>query len=464
MNMSNPTPSLLDQLRAHLRANLDERDAAEARMDGIVAAIETRGDAVMTDAETAEFGEARAAIARLDETRSGLQSRISELEQRAADREAARAAAAALPTTPVVRVGSEARTYRPDVEHSFFSDLYAQTFRQGDVAGAEQRLQRHGLETRDVTVSTFNGLVPPRYLLDQFAPLARSGQPFLNALNDRPLPADGVSLVIPRVTTGSAAAMTAEAAGFNEQDTVTTDLTVSVNLVTAQQDVSRTLFMRGGSVVDQVIFPDLLAALAVATDVSAINGNGTAPQHRGILQVSGINAVTFTSGSPTVALFWPKLADAVQRINALRFAPATAIFMHPRRWGWVASAVETTTGRPVFEFQAQSPGSTNSVIGLGVAAQYGQIVGSLMGLPVITDANIPTNLGAGTNEDIVIVARTTDVLLWDSPEMTFSFEQTMSTSPGQVRLAAGKFQAFTAGRYPTAISTIGGTGLIAPTF
>lgn len=456
--------SLLEQLREQLRQRLEAREAIEARIDSIIDSVEQRGDADLTDAESAELAQLRSDVAANDEARASLSSRIADLEQRAADREAARAAAAALPT-PVVRVGSEARTYRPDVEHSFFADLYAQTFRQGDVAGAEQRLQRHGLETRDVTVSTFNGLVPPRYLLDQFAPLARSGQPFLNALNDRPLPADGVSLVIPRVTTGSAAAMTAEAAGFNEQDMVTTDLTVSVNLVTAQQDVSRTLFMRGGSVVDQVIFPDLLAALAVATDVSAINGNGTAPQHRGILQVAGINAVTFTSGSPTVALFWPKLADAVQRINALRFAPATAIFMHPRRWGWVASAVETTTGRPVFEFQNQPPGyATNSVIGLGVAAQYGQIVGSLMGLPVITDANIPTNLGAGTNEDIVIVARTTDVLLWDSPEMTFSFEQTMSTSPGQVRLAAGKFQAFTAGRYPAAISTIGGTGLIAPTF
>lgn len=456
--------SLLEQLREQLRQRLEAREAIEARIDSIIDSVEQRGDADLTDAESAELAQLRSDVAANDEARASLSSRIADLEQRAADREAARAAAAALPT-PQVRVGSEARTYRPDVEHSFFADLYAQTFRQGDVAGAEQRLQRHGLETRDVTVSTFNGLVPPRYLLDQFAPLARSGQPFLNALNDRPLPADGVSLVIPRVTTGPAAAMTAEAAGFNEQDMVTTDLTVSVNLVTAQQDVSRTLFMRGGSVVDQVIFPDLLAALAVATDVSAINGNGTAPQHRGILQVAGINAVTFTSGSPTVALFWPKLADAVQRINALRFAPATAIFMHPRRWGWVASAVETTTGRPVFEFQNQPPSyATNSVIGLGVAAQYGQIVGSLMGLPVITDANIPTNLGAGTNEDIVIVARTTDVLLWDSPEMTFSFEQTMSTSPGQVRLAAGKFQAFTAGRYPAAISTIGGTGLIVPTF
>jgi HK97 family phage major capsid protein len=452
--------SLIEQLRAQLRANLTARAALEGRMDEIISVVEARGDAVLTEAETADLDRLRSELRAVDEARVSLQERHDAEVARLEARAAAQAAAAALPTPDgSVRVRAEARTYRPDGEHSFFADLYAQTFRSGDLASAEQRLHRHSLESRDTTVSTFNGLVPPRYLLDQYAPLARAGSPFLNSLTDRALPTDGVSFVIPRVTTGSAAAMTSEAAGFNEQDMATTDLTVTVNLVSAQQDISRTLFMRGGATVDSVIFPDLMAALMVSSNVSAINGNGTAPQHRGVLQVSGINAVTFTSGSPTVALLWPKLADAIQRVNALRFAPATVIYMHPRRWGWLTAALDGS--RPTFEFSLVAP---NSVVGLGTAAEYGQVVGRVMGLPVITDANIPTNLGAGTNEDIIIVARATDILLWDGPEMTFSFEQTLSTSPGQVRLAVGKFQAFTAGRYPTAISTIGGTGLIAPTF
>lgn len=462
--------TLLEQLRAQLRAQLDARSAHEASIDTIISTVETRGDTALTDAETAQMAELRTQIKAIDEARPALEARIADLQARAESRAAAEHLAATLPTAEVrsVPVGgavvrNEARTYRPDVQASYFSDLYARQFRVGDVAGAEQRLGAHerevAVERRDIAVSAMAGAVPPQYLLDQFAPVAKAGRPFLNSLNSMPLPPDGVSFVIPRGTTGSAAAMTTEAAGFNEQDMANTDLTLTVNLVTAQQDISRTLFMRGGAVVDSIIFPDLLTSLAVAADVSAINGNGTAPQHRGVLQVSGISAVTYTDASPTVPELWPKISDAIQRINALRFVPGTAIFMHPRRWGWFNAALDTAN-RPLFNFSTTPP---NVVMALGEAAKYGQIVGSLQGLPVITDANIPTTLGGGT-EDIIIVANTQDFVFWEAPVMTFSFEQTISTAPGQVRLAAGQFQAFSAGRYPTGISTLGGTGLASPSF
>ena len=89
--------------------------------------------------------------------------------------------------------------------------------------------------------------------------------------------------------------------------------------------------------------------------------------------------------------------------------------------------------------------------------------GTLQGLPVITDASIPTTLGGGT-EDVICVARSFDILYWEDDLLQFTFEQVPSTAPGQVRLAAGRFSLFTPGRYPTSISTIGGTGLAAPTF
>lgn len=48
--------------------------------------------------------------------------------------------------------------------------------------------------------------------------------------------------------------------------------------------------------------------------------------------------------------------------------------------------------------------------------------------------------------------------------MSFTFEQALPTAPGQVRIAVGQFQLFVPGRYPTAISTIGGTGFTPPAF
>ena len=103
-------------------------------------------------------------------------------------------------------------------------------------------------------------------------------------------------------------------------------------------------------------------------------------------------------------------------------------------------------------------------MGLGTSLGYGQIVGSLMGLPVLTDASIPITNGAGTNEDVIVVCRASDLILWEDPLMRFTFEQAPSTAPGQVRLAVGRFCLFHAGRYPLGISIISGTGLVTPSF
>lgn len=453
----------LEALKAQLRALLTERTELRAANTAIVdkVAAEKRENEALTPAETDTLQANRARIAEIDAEAEPLDQRIKTME---ADIEADERAAATLRSLGAsagrVTVGTEERVYRPD-RGGFFRDMFDARF-NGNSEAAD-RLRRNNeqvVETRDIGVSALAGMVPPQYLVDAFAPLARAGRPFLNTLNVQQLPSDGVTFIIPRVTTGSAAAMTAEAAGWNEQDMAVTDLSNTVNLVTAQQDISRTLFMRGGALEERVIFGDLFEACEVALNLSALNGSGTAPQHRGLLQVAGISAVAYTDASPTVPEAWPKLSDAIQRINSLRFMPGTVIVMHPRRWGWITSAVDTA-GRPLFEFSTNPP---NVVMGLGVAAEYGQVVGTLQGLPVVTDASIPTNLGAGTNEDIIVVYRASDVLYWEDGLMQFTLEQALTTTPGQVRLAAGRFSLLAAGRYPTAISTIGGTGLVPPTF
>jgi len=54
-----------------------------------------------------------------------------------------------------------------------------------------------------------------------------------------------------------------------------------------------------------------------------------------------------------------------------------------------------------------------NVIGIGGVAGYGGALFQIAGVPVVTDANIPTNLGAGTDEDRVITMRSDDVLLFE---------------------------------------------------
>ncbi|MGE3445904.1 MAG: phage major capsid protein [Acidimicrobiia bacterium] len=446
-----PLP-LLDELRhsrAQIRADL-EALAAERE------ALATRAAGAMLERESAALEHRAAELRDYD---GALEERIAGIE---ANRAAADRAGEMAARYGIVRVTGEPQIYRPDdSERSFFADLYARDVLRNSEAA--ERLARHATATlealaaRDITVSSVGGLLPPAYLVDEYAHLARAGRHFADLCQPRPLPPEGVSFNVPRITTGSAAAQTSEAAGWNEQNLVAANETRTVELTTAQQDLSRTLFERGGFEVDRTVWRDLAAAVETTLDGSLLAGDGTSPQHLGVLNVAGISTVTYTDASPTMVELWPKLADAVQRVNSLRFAPATAWVMHPRRWGWITAAVDNQ-GRPLFNFSTEAP--PNVVMALGKAAAYG-VVGTMMGLPVVTDASVPTNLGAGTNEDAIICARIPDILYTQDPLLQFTFEQALTTAPGQIRLAAGRVALFIAGRYPAAISVVRGTGLIA---
>src|SRR4030095_922443 len=105
-------------------------------------------------------------------------------------------------------VNSEEKTYRKGAGTGFFRDMYAWRFNSDPLAG--ERLSRHARETgvpereeRAATTTSFAGLVVPQYLVDDFAPVARAGRPFLNFVGSRDLPPDGMTLNIPRGNTGT---------------------------------------------------------------------------------------------------------------------------------------------------------------------------------------------------------------------------------------------------------------------
>lgn len=470
---------IVEILRARLTALLDERSAAQAEIDSLLATVATENRSDLTADENTRFTELRTSIEGVDRTVGETRERLEQIETSRSSAAAADALRSTMGTHPANtdppaggagQGGSgqggatvtDPPIYHKRSAHSFFADAYrAQYMNDLDAAnrtGMFQRQVRDSYEQRAVTTSSFGGLIVPMYLTEEFAPIARAGRPLANTVRSLPLPPEGVSAIIPRGTTGEIASPTAEGSAWATQDFVETDLTLAVNLITSQQDMSRAAFMRGGGL-DELIFGDMLSAYSTTLDSQLISGTGTAPQHRGLLNVSGINSVTFTSPVSLVGL-WPKLADAVQRVNSNRFMPASVIVMHPTRWGWITAALDGAN-RPLVEPTADIAGNP---VAVGQAAAYGQVVGQLMGLPVVTDANIPTNLGVGVNEDRIFVLRAFDVLLWEDSggPMQFTFEQTVG--PQQVRLALGAFSMFTAARYPTAVSVVAGAGLVTPTF
>ena len=439
---------------------IEAREAKVAELDGLVAELDEMEAGEDFDSKFARSNELHAEIKEMNEKIEEAREAAETLKAVKESRNALGVEDEDLGDKEAVVEVNEPDMYRKGGDHSFISDAWAA--RSGDFK-AQERLNKHqDFEARDVGTGAFTGLVVPQYLVDEYAPIARAGSPFYNAVPKKDLPAFGNKIEISRITTGSAAAEQAsENSAVQETNMDDTLLTVNVDTIAGQQDVSRQALERGGQPgfsLENIIFQDLVAAYYTKLDNLMINGSGSSGQPLGISQVSGINQTTYTDASPTVAELYPKLADAVQEINSNRFAPATAILMHPRRWGFLTAGVDSSN-RPLVLPAGNNP---DNAAGVGDAAAYGQVVGSVLGLPVITDANIRTDLGAGT-EDAIYIAKVDDHIMFEDNLFQLKFEETNAGSLTTKMVVYG-YVAFASGRYPKGISEIVGTGLIAPTF
>jgi len=351
-------------------------------------------------------------------------------------------------------VGNEPHTYRKDNQrdHDFLVDIWRS--KQGDFAAAE-RLQRHSIETRDVSTADPGAgvFVPPVYLANEWAELPRETRPFANVLPNRPMMATGMSFTIPRLTTGATVAVQqTEADAPSETDGDGTLLTVNVRTIAGQQDLSIQAFERTDPGFGEVILSDLRAAYDSYLDTQLLSGTGSNAQLPGIRTITGRNTVTFTAATPTAALAVPKVYDAVQQIADGRKANPDYIVMHPRRAAWLASNLSSTF--PLFQ-QGQ--------LMQAAGTQDGGFLQTFAGLRVVIDSNILTTYGAGTNEDEIYVVRSADLAVYESPLRVRVLEQTLAGTL-QVKVQVFAYAAFASGKQPESIGHISGTGLVAPTF
>ena len=356
-------------------------------------------------------------------------------------------------------VKRESRTYNTQSTHSFIADAYAAQFNNDYVAA--ERLARHmneeKIERRDVTSSNFAGLVVPQFLTDLAAPFARAGRPFLDVARKHALPDSGLVLSISKVTTGSATAVQTEGATVQETNMDDTKLDVSVVTVAGQQNVSRQAIERGTNI-DSLVMADLVAAYHTNLDSLNVTTSATSLTNT-ITQV-----VTYTDASPTVAELYPKLADCIQRIQTNFFAGPNFMLMHPRRLAFILAAVDGQN-RPLAVPVPNFNGQPAFASGNG-APVYGNSGYTILGLPVITDANVTTTNGVGTDEDVIILGNTQEAHLWEQGSgepMMLRFEQPKAAELDVTMIVYG-YSAFTANRYPNAFALVGGTGLVTPTF
>ena len=365
----------------------------------------------------------------------------------------------------------ESATYRKDNqrEASYFRDLV--NARRGDL-GASQRLQRnegewrerHPLEARALDTSASGGgsFAPPAWLVQDLMEMSRPARVTADLLHVEPLPGGVSSVNLPKVASGSSVAVQqTQNSTFTQVDLTTTSVSSGIVTIAGGQTVSMQLLNQSGTPIDQVVLADLAADYARAFNSQVLTGTGLNGQLRGVLTVTAGTSVTYTSATPKVVSttaadsFYNAVLDAKLGIEATRFTSPDAIVMHPRRWNWILKALDGD-GRPLVvpSTHTNAPGLSGAPVAAGLA-------GELAGLPVYVDPLIPTNLGTGTNQDVVVLVKRDDLWLWESELRLESFDQTLANQ-GSIYFRAVAFAALIADRVPASIAKISGTGLVTP--
>lgn len=300
-------------------------------------------------------------------------------------------------------------------------------------------------------------------MIDEYVALARPGRVTANLFTRDALPSGVSSVNIPRVATGTTVApQTTQNTAVSQTDVTTNSLTSSIVTVAGKQVVSLQLLEQSGIPFDKVILQDLSLAYAAQLDVQALTGSGTSGNLRGLSGASGLTVQTYTQTTPAVAGaggLYAQIMQAVSKVYTTRYLAPDTILMHPRRWSWIAASFDSQN-RPLIV----PSGSAYNPVGVQTAELAEGRVGEMGGLAVYVDPNIPTNLGAGTNQDVVYVFRRGDVFLWETPEPAMeTFMEPYADSMGVLfRLYA--YSALIPDRYGSSIVQINGTGLVTPTF
>lgn len=449
---------------SYLDKLIERRDAVKVEMDAVLEAVAAENRTDLTEDETVRVDTLVEESKRLADDIQKFKAQMDTDEKVAGIRSAVKDVV--MPkSTATTSIVSEPRTYTERSGNSFIADAFNAQYKN-DLA-ANERLARHTreeeVERRDVGTGNFSGLVIPQYLVDLAAPFARAGRPTADfATNKHVLPPAGMTLNISRMTTGTSTAIQAtENSAVSDTDSDDTLLTIDVRTIAGQQDLSKQVIERGSGV-DAFVVQDLIRSWHTTLDNQILNGDGTSGTMLGIDSQPGKNNVTFTEASPTVALLYPKLADAYQQIQTSVFMNPTSWIMHPRRLAFLLAGVDGSD-RPLVVPALNGP--FNAVATGTGSASYGNSGYTLMGLPIIADASVRTDAGAGADEDRIYCVNAAELHLWEQSGSPFAltFDATGAGSLTVKSVVYG-YSAFSAGRYPGAVSVISGTGLVAPSF
>jgi HK97 family phage major capsid protein len=313
--------------------------------------------------------------------------------------------------------------YTRSSSNSFFRDL-TRSRMYGDLEAAK-RLVEHNRALN--TTDDGPGVVPPRWLTEEFAEIARQGRSLANVVRNIPLGDDPRPLTLPKQTAGAGVAeQSVENSEVDDTDAwdSSTD-TVTPKPTSGAQIVSRQMLDMSSPAIDQLIYSDLIGDYndKVEAKVGAlIMATGTA-----------LAAIEGESVPVTNPLHFAKQAlRAAVAVRQARKRPANILAMSVGRHGEFLNLTDST-GRPLIPEDSAGP---MNVMGVGSV----QVDGRFRSLGMIATEGM-------TDDDIFAAVRSSDVLLFESNMLRFRYEE--PDGPESVRLGIWAYTAVLM-RYGTA--------------
>jgi HK97 family phage major capsid protein len=366
-----------------------------------------------------------------------------------------------LPATP--RQPENRPVYGERSEHSFFVDI-ARARAEGDEDARARQAQNRAytadeMQKRDLGNVANKGAeaIVPLYLQDRFE-AARIAKAVTSGLtNQQALPVQGDTITIPFQTTSASVASLVQADPLNtlSETTLGTDsATASVLEIGGTQDLSNYLVDRGslGASIDVIVANHLSDLLAKDEDERVITA-----------AVAGAGVtVTHTTSTPSLVSDFKKIADATQQIHAGNLQAPTGIVVHPRRFAFWASNVDSAN-RPLLTPMAVGMNPLAMTNGNGEPVAQGFTGYAIHGMPVYVDANLPTTGGAGTNEDSILVADWKQQYTWLGPIMV-DLDRSIMFKQSGVTVRARRYFATMVAHREDAFAKITGTGFVTPSF
>jgi HK97 family phage major capsid protein len=146
---------------------------------------------------------------------------------------------------------------------------------------------------------------------------------------------DRDSVAFPHLLTDAASAFVAAGATISNADPTGESLTATPQKVASLLAIHNEVILDSNPAILDTAARSLIRSIGLTFDLGAFEGNGTAPNIRGLKNIAGIQTVSMGANGATPTNLDP-FADALGSLESQNANGAKAVVMHPRTWGVLA--------------------------------------------------------------------------------------------------------------------------------